>query len=63
MKVSLNKPYYIMENLTQKRITIDKELSEYLDNSKIMSLSEFINGKLDNMVYVRSYYRHKPIRK
>ena len=61
MKVSLNKPYYIMENLIKKRITIDKGLSEFLKDSKIMSLSEFIKGKLDNRVYVRSHYRRRPI--
>ena len=63
MKVSLNKPYYIMENLIQKMITIDKDLSEFLNDSKIMSLSKFIKGKLDNMVYVRSHYRRRPIKK
>lgn len=50
-----------MENLIKKRITIDKGLSEFLKDSKIMSLSEFIKGKLDNRVYVRSHYRRRPI--
>ena len=63
MKISLNKPYYIMENLIQKMITIDKDLSEFLNDSKIMSLSKFIKGKLDNRVYVRSHYRCRPIKK
>ena len=52
-----------MENLIQKMITIDKDLSEFLNDSKIMSLSKFIKGKLDNRVYVRSHYRRRPIKK
>lgn len=63
MKVSLNKPYCIMEILIQKRMTVDKDLSEFLNDSKIMSLSEFIKGKLDNKVYVRSYFRRRPVKK
>ena len=52
-----------MENLIQKKITIDKDLSEFLNGSKIMSLSEFIKGKLNNRVYVRSHYRRRPVKK
>ena len=52
-----------MENVIKKGITIDKGLSDFFKEYKIMSLSEFIKGKLDNMVYVKSHYRHKPIRK
>ena len=63
MKVSLNKPYIIMENLIKKRITIDKGLSDFFKENKIMSLSEFIKGKLDNKVYVRSYFRRRPVKK
>ena len=52
-----------MEILIQKRMTVDKDLSEFLNDSKIMSLSEFIKGKLDNKVYVRSYFRRRPVKK
>lgn len=52
-----------MEHYLVKKITINKELSEFLNDSKIMSLSEFIKGKLDNKVYVRSYFRRRPVKK
>jgi hypothetical protein len=52
-----------MEHYLIKINTIDKDLSEFLNDSKIMSLSEFIKGKLDNKVYVRSYFRRRPVKK
>ena len=52
-----------MFKLKNKKITTFKDLSEYLKDSKMMSLSEFIYGKLNNLVYVRSHYRHKPVKK
>ena len=52
-----------MEHYLIKKTLLMKGLSEFLKDSKIMSLSEFIKGKLDNKVYVRSYFRRRPVKK
>lgn len=52
-----------MEHYLIKINTIDKGLSDFFKENKIMSLSEFIKGKLDNKVYVRSYFRRRPVKK
>lgn len=38
-------------------------LKDYIKNSKMMSLSDFLLGIQSDKVYVRSYYRSFPKRK
>ncbi len=46
--------------LNKKQLSTNS-LSEFLKDSKIMSLSEFLKGSFSDMVYVRSHFRHRPI--
>lgn len=50
-----------MKNGRLKDKKISLKFIEYLKNSKMMSLSNFLKGYFDkNLVYVRSYYRKQP---
>ncbi|MBR4962978.1 MAG: hypothetical protein IKY54_03660, partial [Muribaculaceae bacterium] len=56
-----NKYIKFMKNGRLKDKKISLKFIEYLKNSKMMSLSNFLKGYFDkNLVYVRSYYRKQP---
>lgn len=52
-----------MSSFIKKSSLLTKGLSEFLKDSKIIPLSIFVKNELDDMVYVRSHFRHRPIRK